>query len=31
VAHSPVRQFGPAQFLTVDDPDGIQIEFWLQP
>jgi glyoxylase I family protein len=31
VPHSPVRELGPAKFLTIDDPDGIQIEFWLQP
>ena len=31
VDHSPVREFGPAKFLTVDDPDGIQIELWRQP
>jgi glyoxylase I family protein len=30
VAHSPIREFGPARFLTLDDPDGIQIELWLQ-
>ncbi len=31
VAHSPIREFGPARFLTCEDPDGIQIELWLQP
>jgi glyoxylase I family protein len=30
IVHSPIREFGPAKFLTVDDPDGIQIELWLQ-
>jgi glyoxylase I family protein len=30
VPHSPIREFGPARFLTLDDPDGIQIELWLQ-
>jgi glyoxylase I family protein len=30
VAHSPIREYGPARFVTIDDPDGIQIELWLQ-
>ena len=30
VEHSPIREYGPARFVTVDDPDGIQIELWCQ-
>jgi glyoxylase I family protein len=28
VPHSPVRDIGYAQFVTVDDPDGIVWELW---
>jgi catechol 2,3-dioxygenase-like lactoylglutathione lyase family enzyme len=28
VEHSPVRTFGPSQFISLEDPDGIQIELW---
>jgi glyoxylase I family protein len=30
IAHSPVRDLGRAQFVSFEDPDGIQIELWLQ-
>ena len=29
VAHSPVRELGHSSFVSVEDPDGIQIEIWL--
>ena len=29
VAHSPVRELGHSSFISVEDPDGIQIELWL--
>jgi len=29
VAHSPIRDIGHARFVSFEDPDGIQIEFWL--
>ena len=29
VAHSPVRDLGHSSFVSVQDPDGIQIELWL--
>ena len=32
VDHSPVRDIGYAEFVSVEDPDGIQIEpFWTRP
>ena len=30
VEHSPVRDLGHARFVSLEDPDGIQIELWLQ-
>ena len=30
VAHSPVRDIGRAHFVSLEDPDGVQIELWLQ-
>ena len=29
VGHSPVRELGHASFVSLEDPDGIQIELWL--
>jgi len=29
IAHSPVRELGHSSFVSVEDPDGIQIELWL--
>lgn len=29
VGHSPVRELGHSSFVSVEDPDGIQIELWL--
>jgi glyoxylase I family protein len=31
VGHSPVRDLGHARFVSLEDPDGIQIELWVQP
>lgn len=31
VGHSPVREAGPARFVSFEDPDGIQFELWLPP
>jgi len=28
VAHSPVRDAGYAEFVSLEDPDGIQLELW---
>jgi glyoxylase I family protein len=28
VQHSPVRELGHASFISLEDPDGIQIEIW---
>ncbi|MGW7672703.1 VOC family protein [Streptomyces sp. NPDC054775] len=28
VAHSPTRRFGGSVFVSLEDPDGIQIELW---
>lgn len=28
VAHSPVRDAGYAEFVSLEDPDGIQVELW---
>ncbi|SEO46627.1 VOC family protein [Actinacidiphila rubida] len=28
VEHSPVRTFGASRFISLEDPDGIQIELW---
>jgi len=28
VAHSPVRDLGHAAFITLEDPDGMQVELW---
>ena len=30
VEHSPVRDLGHARFVSLEDPDGVQIELWLQ-
>ena len=30
VSHSPVRDLGHARFVSLEDPDGIQIELWFQ-
>ena len=30
VPRSPTRQLGRAQFISFEDPDGVQIEVWLQ-
>jgi glyoxylase I family protein len=27
--HSPVRELGHASFVSLEDPDGVQIELWL--
>jgi glyoxylase I family protein len=29
VGHSPVREIGHSSFVSLEDPDGIQIELWL--
>jgi glyoxylase I family protein len=29
VEHSPVRDLGHSRFVSLEDPDGIQIELWL--
>ncbi len=29
VEHSPIRDLGHAKFVSLEDPDGIQIELWL--
>jgi catechol 2,3-dioxygenase-like lactoylglutathione lyase family enzyme len=29
VSHSPVRELGHSSFVSLQDPDGIQIELWL--
>lgn len=29
VSHSPVRDLGHSRFISVEDPDGIQLEIWL--
>lgn len=29
IDHSPIRDLGYARFISVEDPDGIQIELWL--
>lgn len=29
VEHSPVRDLGHARFVSLEDPDGIQIELWV--
>ena len=29
VEHSPVRDIGHARFVSLEDPDGIQLELWL--
>jgi glyoxylase I family protein len=29
VGHSPVRELGHASFVSLEDPDGVQIELWL--
>jgi glyoxylase I family protein len=29
VAHSPVRELGHSSFISLEDPDGIQLELWL--
>ena len=29
VAHSPLRELGHSRFVSLEDPDGIQIELWL--
>jgi catechol 2,3-dioxygenase-like lactoylglutathione lyase family enzyme len=32
VDHSPVRDIGYAEFVSLEDPDGIQLElFWIKP
>jgi glyoxylase I family protein len=28
VGHSPVRDLGNSKFISLEDPDGIQIELW---
>ena len=28
VQHSPIRDLGHARFVSLEDPDGIQIELW---
>jgi glyoxylase I family protein len=30
VEHSPVRDLGHARFVSLEDPDGVQIELWFQ-
>jgi glyoxylase I family protein len=29
VSHSPVRELGHSSFVSLQDPDGVQIELWL--
>ncbi len=29
VEHSPIRDLGHSRFVSIEDPDGIQIELWL--
>jgi catechol 2,3-dioxygenase-like lactoylglutathione lyase family enzyme len=29
VARSPIRELGHSRFLSLEDPDGIQLELWL--
>jgi glyoxylase I family protein len=29
VDHSPIRDLGHSRFISLDDPDGIQLEIWL--
>jgi len=29
VGHSPVRELGHSRFISLEDPDGIQLELWL--
>jgi catechol 2,3-dioxygenase-like lactoylglutathione lyase family enzyme len=29
VEHSPVRDLGHSRFVSLEDPDGIQLELWL--
>ena len=29
IEHSPVRELGHASFVSLEDPDGVQIELWL--
>jgi glyoxylase I family protein len=29
IAHSPVRELALGKFVSFEDPDGIQFEFWL--
>lgn len=29
IQHSPIRDLGHARFVSLADPDGIQIELWL--
>jgi glyoxylase I family protein len=29
VDHSPVRDLGHARFVSLEDPDGVQIELWV--
>ena len=29
VGHSPVRELGHSSFVSLEDPDGVQIELWL--
>jgi hypothetical protein len=28
VEHSPVRELGHSSFISLEDPDGIQLELW---
>ena len=28
VEHSPIRDLGHSRFISIEDPDGIQIELW---
>jgi glyoxylase I family protein len=28
VAHSPIRELGHSRFVSLEDPDGIQLELW---
>jgi glyoxylase I family protein len=30
VQRSPIRDLGRAEFISLEDPDGVQIEIWLQ-
>lgn len=29
VEHSPVRDLGHSRFVSLEDPDGVQLELWL--